>query len=242
MISQPGKLLMRFIPYNREVLEISAALSKGYSKDFAAELGLKFKSCNGYGLNLPSINLSSSEDNYYNSHVQVASLFFNFRWDTRKNYINPQNGFVIELDNEIAHDILKPPEQNFYKTGLLLQNYWELFLPHLILANRLMMQANFSDISYLLKLPLGGAGSIRGLPQDRYLCESLILFNSELRFPIWWKIGGIAGADIGNSDSTPNWIFDPVVGLRFYMNNFVVRADAGFGNETRFYFNFGHIF
>jgi len=38
-------------------------------------------------------------------------------------------------------------------------------------------------------------------------------------------------------------IINEVLGLRFYMDNFIVRFDAGFGNEiTGVYFNFGHIF
>jgi hypothetical protein len=75
------------------------------------------------------------------------------------------------------------------------------------------------------------------------LANSFILLNQELRFPIFWRFNGIVGVDIGNGKTTPGWIVNPVLGLRFNMNNFIVRADLGFGKESiGFYFNFGHLF
>jgi len=90
---------------------------------------------------------------------------------------------------------------------------------------------------------LGGNNSIRGIPQDRYFSESYILLNEEVGIPIWWRFGGVLGFDTGNSKTTPDWIINTVVGIRFYMDNFIVRADFGIGAEsTGFYFNFGHLF
>ena len=228
-----------YTAYNREVLEVTGTLSKGYAKDFVAEFGFRFKNCIGY-YSRPDSEIIYTKN--LNSHIQLGSIFLNFRYDTRTNFINPEKGIVLELDNEIACDLINPPDQNFFQSTFLAESFANIFFPHLVFANRLMLQANYSEISYLLKLPLGGISTIRGLPQDRYLCESLILINSELRFPIWKRFGGVAGLDLGNSDSTPDWIIDPVAGLRFFMNNFVVRFDVGFGDETRYYFNFGHMF
>lgn len=225
--------------YERETFELTALLSKGFTKDFVAELGIRYKNINWFGFNPIGNNIY-----IYNStsHVEIASLIFNFRLDTRKNFINPQSGFVLEIDNEIAHDLIKPPAQDFYKIGVVSQSYTNLFLPNLVFANRVILQA-MSDVSYQLLLPLGGNNTLRGLPQGRYLSTSTILINSELRFPIFGRFGGIAGVDIGNGKSNPVWIINPVTGLRFYMNNFVVRFDIGFGKETTgVYFNFGHIF
>jgi len=230
------------ISYKREVIELTALLSKGFVKDFVAEFGLRFKSSNSFGFNPLNNGFDYNGINDLTTHVQVASLIFNFRWDTRTNYINPQNGFVLEIDNEIARDILNPPAQNFYKIGILSQQYINLVVPNFVFANRIMFQA-ISDVNYQFQIPLGGKNILRGLPQDRYLSTSSVLINSELRFPIWWRFGGIAGVDIGNSESTPDWIINPVIGLRLYMDNFIVRFDVGFGKETTgIYFNFGHMF
>ena len=90
---------------------------------------------------------------------------------------------------------------------------------------------------------MGGNNSIRGLPQDRYLTPSMVLLNEELRFPLYWRLGGILGTDIGYGNLTEELILNPVIGVRLYMDNFIVRADLGFGKKsTGFYFNFGHLF
>ena len=222
--------------YVREPIELTAMFSRGLAKDFVAELGARFKNISCY--NFDSTGLLQYRTQ---TDVKYLSLIFNFRWDTRTNFINPQNGFVLEIDNEYSPDLLKHGN-SFYKLGILEQHYITLFKPNIVWANRIILQF-ITDVAYQLKIPLGGNNTVRGLPQDRYLSTSTALINSEFRFPIWKRVGGIAGVDIGNGNTTPKWIINPVIGLRFYMDNFVVRFDVGFGSEsTGIYFNFGHIF
>jgi len=223
--------------YIREPIELTALFSRGITEYFAAELGLRFKSLSCYGFDPEGLlkNIKPLE-------TQYLSLLFNLRFDTRNNLINPQSGFVFEIANELAKDLLNPYEQDFYKIGITGNYFISLFDPGFVLASRAVIQFITKD-NYILALPLGGNNTIRGLPQDRYLSESTLLINNELRFHIWWRFGGIAGIDTGNSETTPGWIINPVAGLRFYMDNFVVRFDIGFGKEeTGLYFNFGHIF
>lgn len=73
--------------------------------------------------------------------------------------------------------------------------------------------------------------------------------NVEMRFPIFWRIGGVVGLDAGkvwpalSAMDLRRWASNPVAGLRLYMDNCVVRADLGFGHDgTGFYFNFGQMF
>ncbi|MBK7632058.1 MAG: BamA/TamA family outer membrane protein [Ignavibacteriales bacterium] len=222
--------------YIREPIELTALLSRGFAKDFVAEFGARFKSISCY-----NFDSTGSLQYRFPTDVKYVSFIFNFRWDTRTNFINPLNGFVLEIDNEYAPNLLKQGN-TFYKVGILSQFYLTLFKPNYAWANRIILQT-ISDVNYQLQLPLGGNNTVRGLPQDRYLSNSTVLINSEFRFPIWRRFGGIAGVDIGNSESTPDWVINPVIGLRFYMDNFIVRFDVGFGEETTgIYFNFGHIF
>ena len=111
----------------------------------------------------------------------------------------------MELQSELARDLLNPPDQNYGKIGLLTQSYLNLFVPNLVFANRILLQG-ISEVNFQLLLPLGGNSTLRGLPQDRYLNSFVTLINSELRFPIWWRLGGVVGVDAGNGDETPDWI------------------------------------
>lgn len=225
-----------FEKYTREPIEISAIFSRAFTSDFIAELGLKYKSISCYQFD-PNGDLRYQKF----SNVQHLSLVFNFRLDTRTNFINPPKGILLQISNEYARDILDQ-EQSFFRVGFTFQSYLKIYYPELVLASRLMLQTE-TDAAYQNLLSIGGNKSVRGLPQDRYLSHSFILLNEELRFPFWWRFGGILGIDIGNSSSTPEWILNPVAGLRFYMDNFIVRADVGFGKETTgFYVNFGHLF
>jgi outer membrane protein assembly factor BamA len=222
--------------YIREPIEISTTISRAFSTDFVAEFGLQYKSSSCYRFD-PLGKLKDLAP----SKVQHISLLFNFRVDTRTNFINPQNGILIQLKNQYAKDVINE-KQSFYRIGLTFQSYIPMILSELIYASRIQLQWQ-TNTSYQNKLSIGGNSSLRGLPQDRYLSNSFILLNQELRFPIFWRFNGIVGADIGNGKSTKGWIINPVLGLRFNMNNFIVRADLGFGKESiGFYFNFGHLF
>lgn len=233
---QTGEVVDRSENYIREPIEITAMFSRGFAKDLVAELGARIKSISCY-------NFDSTGSLQYRTpaNIKYVSFILNFRWDTRTHFINPLNGFVLEMDNEYSPDLLKQGD-SFYKFGILSQYYLTLFKPNYVWANRIILQT-ITEVNYQLQLPLGGNNTVRGLPQDRYLSTSTALINSEFRFPIWKRFGGIVGVDIGNSNSTPGWIINPVIGLRFYMDNFVVRFDVGFGSETTgIYFNFGHVF
>jgi hemolysin activation/secretion protein len=125
-----------------------------------------------------------------------------------------------------------------------------LFIPKTVLALRVGVQGLMgSDLPVQVLMPIGGSTTLRGSPQDRYLDKVAAVANTEVRFPIFWRFGGVAGFDFGKVWSElkdfdlRRWAVNPVAGLRFYMNTFVVRCDVGFGKETTgLYFNFGHVF
>lgn len=222
--------------YIREPIEIKAILSRAFTRDFIAEFGLKFSSISCYNFDADGYLQYLDPD-----QVQHLSVIFNFGLDTRTDFINPQNGIIVKINSELARDVYGKHE-SFFRIGLKFNSYLKISEPEIILASRIILRTQ-TETSYQNRLVLGGNNSIRGMPQDRYLSYSSILLNNELRFPIWWRIGAMMGIDIGNSPSAPKWIFNPVAGLRFYMDNFVVRADLGFGEEsTGVYFNFGHLF
>ena len=90
---------------------------------------------------------------------------------------------------------------------------------------------------------------MRGFPQDRFLDKISAVSNAEFRIPIFWRFGGVVGIDAGkvwkklSEFDLNNWATNGVVGLRLFMDTFVVRLDVGFSKETTgFYLNFGQVF
>jgi outer membrane protein assembly factor BamA len=244
--------LPNYETYTREPFEISSILSKGFTKRIVASTGLMYKTISSYNFD-ENGELINVEDDFNNKYINTLSILVSLRWDSRNNFINPDNGSVIQLDADYAPE-LSFTNEDYFKLGLTFQNYFIFLKPRIILASRIIGQIIFPDnVPIQLQLPIGGNNTLRGLPQDRYLSASTIIFNNELRFPIWWRFGGIVGLDVGATGSTTDyefwaqqlsgWIVNPVLGLRFFMDNFIVRFDVGFGSETTgIYFNFGHIF
>jgi outer membrane protein assembly factor BamA len=244
--------LVEYETYTREPFEISAIISRGFTEKLIASTGIKYRTISSYNFD-PNGELIKTNGNFNKPYINTLSLLTTLRWDSRNSFINPDNGVVAQLDVEYAPE-LSFTHEHYLKFGLTLQTYFTLFMPKIILASRIVGQIILpNNVPIQLQLPIGGNNTLRGLPQDRYLSASTLLTNNELRFPIWWRFGGVAGLDIGRTCSTTDyefwsqklsgWIVNPVLGLRFYMDNFVVRFDVGFGSETTgIYFNFGHLF
>ena len=237
-----------------EFIEMRIALNHAFQSDLTGFLAFKFKSISIYDIRRD--NTLSNTENIENKlldnpSVKYLSINLNGKWDTRNSYINPSYGLVLEVDLEYAPDLFDE-NSSFVRQAFIIRYYTEVFLKNLILASRAMEQVviSGSQSSQFLAIPVGGSNTLRGVPLDRYRFKSSIIINNELRFPIWWRFGAIAGIDIGygsNKDLYPDgvidWIINPVVGLRFFMDNFIVRADVGFyKDDIGFYLNFGHIY
>lgn len=237
-----------------EIIETKIVFNHAFQSDLTGFLAFKFKSISIYDVRRDSVleNSENIENKFlYNPSVKYLSINLNGKWDTRNSYINPSRGIVLEADLEFAPDIIEK-NSSFFRLGFIVRYYTELFFKNLIFASRAMEQVliSGSESSQFLAIPVGGNSTLRGVPADKYRFNSAFLLNSELRFPIWWRFGGIGGVDIGygsNKDLYPenevDWIINPVIGLRFFMDNFIVRADVGFyKGDIGFYLNFGHIY
>lgn len=233
--------------YTKEPIEINLNITKAFTKNFIVSAGMRFQQIECY--NFSSTGSLKYNTNYNCGPLQALSLPLNIRFDTRDSYIDPAKGSVLGAELELIREFAPNPDIA-YKYSLNFQSYLPLFYERFILASRLIyQQIRPPGISPLLFLTMGGNSSIRGIPQDRYISDRTILINNELRFPIFWRFGTIAGIDLGDAKPTPEqtgsdgWVINYVIGLRFHMDNFIVRCDFGIGAETTgLYFNFGHIF
>lgn len=234
--------------YTREPLEFNITLGQGFAGDQVGQVGIKYKTVSNIILSDTS-NLALLLPAINSGRASLLSLFINYRFDTRNSYINPSRGVVFLNEIEYA------PKLSFTNVSLLrlagwIQNYNEIFFSKTILAIRVGVQTLIGNsIPIQMLLPIGGTSTLRGSPQDRFLDKTSMITNAEMRFPVYWRFGGVIGLDAGKVWSglekidLRNWAWNPLLGLRFYMDTFVARADIGFGQETiGFYLNFGHLF
>lgn len=234
--------------YTKEPLEILGVFSRGFSREFVAQLGLKYRTVRNFNYDpdklfarsLPAINHGRSS---------AATFYASARYDSRDSYINPSRGQAVQAEFETGGSWLAG-DYSITSTTLAFQTYHVLLYPKTVFAGRLMSQMIAgTDLPVHALATVGGTRTLRGYPQDRFLDKMRAVLNAEVRFPLSWRFGGVIGMDAGRVFASPSqlrldrWEVNSVIGLRFYMDTFVVRADLGFGRETTsFYLNFGHLF
>ena len=234
--------------YKRLVTEAAAVFSRGISKYLVSQIGFKFKKIESWNFDNHGqlISLSRTQNHPL---LQFSTLYINTRFDLRDSYINPTKGVVIQANLDWTPDI-RWNDINFIQWSFWIQSYTRISFAQTIFAARFgVMNIIGTDLPIQSLIPIGGNNTLRGYLQDRFLDKSAGLVNLEFRFPVYWRFGGIIGADFGrvwpsfNQLSLTDWHGNAVAGIRFYMDTYVVRADLGISPETLgIYFNFGHIF
>ncbi|MEP0822694.1 MAG: BamA/TamA family outer membrane protein [Ignavibacterium sp.] len=232
--------------YTKEPLEAQLLVGRGWSGELVTHMGMKFKTVRNEGF--PSGGFFATTTPVINQGRSSGwSLLASVRNDTRDSYINPSRGHVVQLDLE--HGI--GGDYRASSLSLALQGYKTLFYPKTVLAARIMGQAvGGANLPLHALASLGGNKTLRGYAQDRFLGKALLLGNLEVRFPIFWRLHGLALYDVGQVRGTVGqitmgrgWRSNTGFGLRLLMDTFVVRLDVGWSGEgTGLYFNFGHLF
>ena len=234
--------------YSKEPVEILGVLSRGFTREFVVQLGLKYRTVRNFGYEQSSLfarSLSAINKGASSALTMTGSA----RYDSRDSYVNPSRGQVADLAFETGGSWLAG-DYSLTSATVALQSYQVLFYPKTVFAARLWGQAvGGNNLPIHVLATAGGNRTLRGFSQDRFLDKAAMGLNAEVRFPIYWRLGGLLGMDAARVFSSPanvtlaDWAYNPVVGLRFYMDTFVVRADIGFGRETTgFYLNFGQLF
>jgi endonuclease/exonuclease/phosphatase family metal-dependent hydrolase len=234
--------------YTRQPLEITLTAGRGVSPVFVVQAGVKYLTVqnSGYADTSALLELTPTTSA---GRATASSVLGSIRFDTRNSYVNPTHGVVLEADVELAPKF-SWTNVRYARAGAVVQYYTELFYPTTVFAARLWFQGLFGDdIPVQMLLPIGGTRTLRGYVQDRFLDMVSGVANVEVRFPIVWRFGGVVGYDLGKVWHRPGeldlkrWAVNPVAGLRFVFETFIVRLDLGFGPETTgFYLNFGHLF
>lgn len=173
--------------------------------------------------------------------------------DTRKNKMDPREGFVFNNDLTLVPGsfVTRPNFPSFAQVKSSFIVYQEVMrdtFPGVIAAFRLSGGYSWGEPSYMFKFRLGGADMLQGYLENRFRGRKFYLQQTELRFPIWKLFSG--AALLGFGDATDGSFTNPKMayglGLRIglppdYVSK--IRIDFGFGkDESGFFANFGHTF
>ncbi|MDW7761757.1 MAG: BamA/TamA family outer membrane protein [Acidobacteriota bacterium] len=234
--------------YVREPSEISAVFSHGLSARTHVRFGWRYRSVVNSEFS-PDSHLAVRPPASNASKAAWPSYFVGFVYDSRNSVIHPSGGIFANVEIDRAPG-LEGESISFVKLGARFRYFKVLLQPRTILAVRIWGQTLFgTNLPVQTLLTLGGRDTLRGSARFRFLDQTFLLLNTELRIPVYRRIGAILGLDAGRVWASPGkidgrgWTVNPVFGLRFIADDFVVRADVGLGRDgTGLYLTAGHMF
>jgi outer membrane protein assembly factor BamA len=246
----PDSLKEDLTYFTDEQKELQMTLGRGFSPRFVMELQYVIR-------NVHTFNVE--QDKPFTEGLQaVGNMFSPFvalllRYDTSDSRIHPQQGVRIILRGDAADKWMGNKNAAYYRGSLDVRAYRRMFHSRSVLAVRGLLKKISGSRVPLFEMPVLGGGSefsaLRGFQFNRYRDLGKILFNAEYRFPVWSRLGGNLFVDAGSV--WPNWssirlsafAVSAGGGLRYNLDEFVVRFDIGFSREGfGIYFNFDHIF
>jgi hypothetical protein len=166
-----------------------------------------------------------------------------FMVDTRDNVINATQGTFFEFS---TYYFGKASFSNFnyINYNLVYNKYFEISPNHVIATNT-VLNLNHGNPPFVFYSPLGGDEILRGYAKNRYRDMNFTGFQTEYRFPVWWRFGMVVFGGAGEVFSSVadvnlnNLKYSYGGGLRFSVNKkerMNVRLDYGFGrNNQSFY-------
>ncbi len=230
--------------------ELALTFGRGFSPVFVVEAAYVLRQYKTFNVapDRPYTSLLTAEGKKFSPYLSLT-----LRYDTSDSQIHPTRGVRFLFENDLAGPAVANHVGTYYRLTLDLRSYNRVLFPKTVLAVRgLVQQVTGSNIPLWDLSTLGGGSTMsamRGFSLNRFMDKGKFLAAAELRFPIWKRIGGNVFGEGGLV--WPSWrgivlkkaVFDAGAGLRYYLANFVVRADVGFSREGMgLYFNFGHLF
>ncbi len=172
--------------------------------------------------------------------------------DTRDNTVYPRSGSFHQLGGSWFSGYFGS-SYDYGSFSVDLRRYFSVFGTHVV-TFRGVGVASVSEPPFDLMPQLGGDVFLRGYFGGRYRDRQLLALQGEYRVPVWWRLGLVGFAGMGQV--ADRWgdieleAFHPSagVGIRFQLNRtegLNIRADYGWGFDTGttgFYLSVGEAF
>lgn len=169
------------------------------------------------------------------------------RWDSRDSGLNPRQGGYAEGVLDVLPDFLHSESIDYtgWQGGLDLRRYVPLF-ENSVVALRVTGQATDGDV---FEASLGGDHQLRGYVARRFVGETSLASQAELRFPVIGWVSGVTFVETGWIGTAGEWDNPSSVGggLRFGLppdGEMKVRADIGVSDqgEMQLFVSFNQVF
>lgn len=174
-------------------------------------------------------------------------------WDQRSNILNPKTGHYLLFGQQFYEPFLGS-DFRFAANELDVRKYWQLFgTQEVILAAQFRSLLHTGTPPFRLTALFGSSEDMRGYYRGRYRARQYYSTQAELRFPLFWRIGGVVFG--GGGDIADQWghfrlpEIKPTygAGIRFKIdraNDVNIQADIAFGERgsSGIYFGFGEAF
>ena len=198
---------------NVRALQGSFILSRDLSESHHLNLRYSYRDLNQPVPSMPEtagvIRLPEGQNPF---KTTVSSIRFSWTYDSRVQYLNPTGGMLNALTLEYAGGFLQG-ETSFIKTTTDTR-YYQKLIGGLVLASALRLgvttglhSSRSAELISFERFWAGGGTTVRGYaerslgPEDStgiHRGDVQFIFNTELRFPIYWWVRGALFFDTGN--------------------------------------------
>lgn len=171
-------------------------------------------------------------------------------FDSRNHVFYPSDGWYIEA-KVLGFDDWIGSDYTFGKGVLDIVNYQQLHKKG-VLATHINYQFSAGAVPFNMLSTLGGTKRMRGYYEGRFRDNNALIFQSEYRIQLPWRLGLVAFADIGQVFNRwsflkgNEWRWTAGGGLRFMLDperKINIRLDYGVGKQTSgFYLTIGESF
>ncbi len=159
--------------------------------------------------------------------------------DERDHVYYPRSGFLLKFGA-----IFSSIDYDFSNYLIDLRHYKAI--RQSVVATQFVFEQSTGDVPFFMLPKLGGKDRLRGIGHSqRIVDKSIWLLQSELRFPLWWRFGGVAFAGMGQASehfsvNRSSIIYSGGAGLRFRIlpdDPLNIRVDAALasGGLTGFF-------
>ncbi len=180
----------------------------------------------------------------------VSSLGLVYQLDNRDNIFSTRKGWFVEALFAVNSTFLGS-DLNYQKWILDARKFFPLSSKTELGINGYLEFSN-GEVPFNQMALIGGTKRMRGYYEGRYRDKHMVLIQSEYRFPVWWRFGGVffggVGAVAGSlQDFAPEFIRWTIgSGIRFALaksSRINLRLDFAVGKKSSgFYLTVGEAF